>query len=216
MPLQFGACEESAGMSIPEPNVRELNWDPGKRSARAREKIFDAAKEQFVQRDYSSVSVSDIVKAAELSRATFYVYYPSKRDVFLELGIASTEAGLKVLAALEAVPDEWEAEHLTTWVDAFLGFFETYGGLAAAWRQVKDDKELRDLGLREERRFTRRLGRELGRLRGRTLQDAALEGAAVFAMVEGVWRHSNVTDPSYERSEVVATLNSQLVLLLSS
>jgi acetyl-CoA carboxylase carboxyltransferase component len=62
-------------------------------------------------------------------------------------------------------------ERIARLVDA--GSFTETGGLVAAWRQIHDDAELRELGIREERRYARRLGSELARLRGRTLGDVA-------------------------------------------
>ena len=51
-----------------------------------REQILKAARRVFREKGYDSTTVSEIVKEAGVAQGTFYLYYPSKRDVVLALG----------------------------------------------------------------------------------------------------------------------------------
>lgn len=58
------------------------------RSRRAEERraqILENALTVFAERGYHGASVSDIVKAANVARGTFYLYFDSKEAVFREL-----------------------------------------------------------------------------------------------------------------------------------
>jgi len=59
------------------------------RAARARDKrrkeLLDAATRVFSQKNYWSASITDIIRSAGVARGTFYLYFRSKRDVFLAI-----------------------------------------------------------------------------------------------------------------------------------
>lgn len=50
-----------------------------------KEKIIEVAKELFSQKGFYETRVSDIVNKAEVAQGTFYIYFKSKEDLFLEL-----------------------------------------------------------------------------------------------------------------------------------
>jgi AcrR family transcriptional regulator len=50
-----------------------------------REYILEASAEVFSRKGYRMASVSDIVEEAGIGRGTFYLYFDSKREIFLEL-----------------------------------------------------------------------------------------------------------------------------------
>jgi AcrR family transcriptional regulator len=47
--------------------------------------ILDAAVKVFAEKGYRNASITDINEAAGIARGTFYLYFDSKKDVFLEL-----------------------------------------------------------------------------------------------------------------------------------
>jgi AcrR family transcriptional regulator len=59
------------------PGLRE------RKKARTRQAISDAAIALFLQRGYEQVSVTEIADAAEVSKRTLFVYFPSKDDLVL-------------------------------------------------------------------------------------------------------------------------------------
>lgn len=54
-------------------------------SAELRERILAATRELLRERRFDALSVADILAAAEVSRASFYFYFPSKQAVLGEL-----------------------------------------------------------------------------------------------------------------------------------
>src|SRR3954449_2976831 len=64
----------SARRSAPSPAAADL-----------RERILSATRDLLRERRFDSLSVADILTAAEVSRASFYFYFPSKQAVLAEL-----------------------------------------------------------------------------------------------------------------------------------
>ena len=50
-----------------------------------REQILRAATKVFAQKGYHQASITDIIKAADIARGTFYLYFEGKREIFAEL-----------------------------------------------------------------------------------------------------------------------------------
>ncbi|GAB4440869.1 MAG: TetR/AcrR family transcriptional regulator [Chloroflexi bacterium OHK40] len=58
-------------------------------------KIVDAASHLFLQRGYKAVSITDIIRAAEITKPTLYYYFSDKEELFAQMG-------LRVLASMGA------------------------------------------------------------------------------------------------------------------
>ncbi|MET7769952.1 TetR/AcrR family transcriptional regulator [Nocardia sp. NPDC005366] len=58
---------------------------------------------------YASTTVADICKAAGVSRALFYFYFPGKEDLLFEVGVLSTHTTRQHVRALVEVPYELES-----------------------------------------------------------------------------------------------------------
>lgn len=52
------------------------------RTERRRSEILDAAKKVFLDREFSTVTIEEIAEAAAFSRATIYLYFKSKQEVY--------------------------------------------------------------------------------------------------------------------------------------
>jgi len=50
-----------------------------------RQAILEAAAGVFASKGYRGASVDDVVEAAEISKGTFYIYFESRKDAFVEL-----------------------------------------------------------------------------------------------------------------------------------
>ena len=81
------------------------------RGEATRRRILDAAEHVFGEMGYYEASVSDIARSAGVAQGTFYIYFRSKRDIFIEL---VEDMGHRVRTAMsEAIvdtPDRLEAE----------------------------------------------------------------------------------------------------------
>ena len=50
-----------------------------------RKRILDAAVREFSQNEYHSASINQIIKLADISRGSFYLYFEDKRDIYIFL-----------------------------------------------------------------------------------------------------------------------------------
>jgi len=56
-----------------------------RRQQRTRQAILDVATEQFASKSYATVSVEQIIEAADISRGTFYRLFKDKQEVLAEI-----------------------------------------------------------------------------------------------------------------------------------
>ncbi|MFV9504389.1 MAG: TetR/AcrR family transcriptional regulator [Oscillochloridaceae bacterium umkhey_bin13] len=69
-------------------------------------KIIDAAGGLFMQRGYTAVSITDIIKAAEVTKPTLYYYFADKEELFVQMGLRVTnEMGARLREALASAND---------------------------------------------------------------------------------------------------------------
>ncbi len=76
--------------AAPRPAGRDAAGPAPTRALRARgqrtlARLLDAGASVFAERGYHAARVDDIVKAAETSHGTFYLYFASKEDLFRTL-----------------------------------------------------------------------------------------------------------------------------------
>jgi AcrR family transcriptional regulator len=90
---------------------------------RTRQLIADTARRLFAERGFEAVPVAEIARAAEVSEATLFNYFPTKEDLFYS-GLEAFEEEL-----LESVRDREPGESV---LDAFGRFVTTPRGLLAA------------------------------------------------------------------------------------
>jgi AcrR family transcriptional regulator len=95
--------------------------------------VLSAGPVEFVERGFSSVSVTDIAKRAGMTPAAVYYHFPTKEDVLLAL-VGRTGDALTDLcgAAIEAAAVE---EAVTALVDRFLAWLEAHGDEARLYYQ---------------------------------------------------------------------------------
>ena len=61
---------------------------------------------------YAKTTVADICRAAGVSRALFYFYFPAKEDVLFEVGLLSTRAAQKTVRAMLETGADYEVENV--------------------------------------------------------------------------------------------------------
>jgi AcrR family transcriptional regulator len=62
--------------------------------------LVQAAMALWRTNGYAKTTVADICRAAGVSRALFYFYFPAKEDVLFEVGLLSTRAAQKTVRSL--------------------------------------------------------------------------------------------------------------------
>jgi AcrR family transcriptional regulator len=70
------------------------------RSHQTKRDLVQAAMALWRTNGYAKTTVADICRAAGVSRALFYFYFPAKEDVLFEVGLLSTRAAQKTVGEL--------------------------------------------------------------------------------------------------------------------
>lgn len=88
----------------------------GEKSQQKRKYIIEKARQVFMEKGYRGVTMKDIIDACEISRGGLYLYFPSTREIFLEVLKQEQEVGDDVFAA--------RVDEHTTAADILVLFFE--------------------------------------------------------------------------------------------
>lgn len=67
------------------------------RSTETKRSLVQAAMALWRTNGYAKTTVADICRAAGVSRALFYFYFPAKEDILFEVGLLSTRAAQKTV-----------------------------------------------------------------------------------------------------------------------
>jgi len=123
-------------------------------AADLRDRILTATRELLQHRAFSTVSVADILATAEVSRASFYFYFPSKQAVLGELvRMAVAEGQQAAQPWIEGQADPVEA--LRAGVTAGAQLWRANAGvLKAIVESWGSDEDLRALWLEQMNLFT--------------------------------------------------------------
>jgi AcrR family transcriptional regulator len=174
----------------------------GPRAQRTIARIVEATREVFLTRGYSGTTIDEIARVADVSRASFYTYFPSKREVLLAVGANAASTS-------QALIDRF-AEHATTraglrtWVAEFQGQLDLHGPFAMAWPvAAMEDEEIRVGGMRRYSVLCRNLGTAIMASTGKTIDDPESVGLIVMAMFERVWRYGELYREAVDRDAVV-------------
>lgn len=182
----------------------------GTRALRTSQLILDKAREVFLAKGYFGTNVEDIAEAAGVSRASFYTYYPSKRDVLLKVGdggFEATQIRLDEMTEVALAGGDAVVERL---VEMYLELLDSDGAFAAVWAQATlQDDELRKAGTRAQLHNARRLG-EVLRIVGWDPGegDPAKSALALQLMMDRYWFVSQIGGLRSSRAEAVAILSS--------
>jgi AcrR family transcriptional regulator len=182
----------------------------GPRAQRTTALIMDTARDVFLAKGYHGLRIDDIADAAGVSRASFYTYFPSKRDLLLALGQETFEATDRALDEIDALEQGWTRDSAYELVRIYLRMLEDHGAFILVWSQATyGDEELAAAGVRARLATGRRLGRLFQRLRGHAADpddDPARVGLAVLVMIDRYWSYWRVNGFPFSEDQVVETL----------
>jgi AcrR family transcriptional regulator len=106
------------------------------RGQRTRQRLVEAAERVFGEKGYEAASISDITRTAEVALGTFYVYFPDKKALFVEV-VDALGARLKeeLAAAIRGQPDRLAVERAG--LKAFFAFTSRHRLLYRVVRQAE-------------------------------------------------------------------------------
>ncbi len=179
----------------------------GKRAARTSKLIQDKAREVFLERGYHATKVEDIADAAGVSRASFYTYFPSKRDVLLALGTDAYQAMDVNLNAMRDLAEAKADDLVERVVQSYMELLDEHGGFILVWGQAGfEDPELRTAGMRAKLHSARRLARIFGL--DSADDDPGLVGLAFQVMIDRYWYYQQVAGLPSSREKAIVTLSN--------
>jgi AcrR family transcriptional regulator len=182
--------------------MRSPAADLGPRATRMIARILTAARTVFLTKGYAGTTIDEIARTAGISRASFYTYFPTKRDVLLALGADSA-------GAAEALVESFDGDDLDALVEAYFLLLDEHGAFATAWTQAaNEDEELRVAGMRRHLKMCSALGRLLGATeRG---VDPSICGLAAYSLVERAWAFARLYGDELDQ----VAFRAELVVLL--
>jgi AcrR family transcriptional regulator len=187
----------------------------GERALRTRDQLVETAVRLFLERGYGGTTIDEIADASGMSRASFYTYFPSKREILLLAGLRSNRARTVAISTIANIPDQWTLEHLKAWARAYLAFLDEYGGFQVVWSQAAwFDDELRSLGVKGSMNTARIIGTNMKRLGATDKVDVRVQGLAVLSMLDRFWYVWRKTQAPFDETEVVDGLARMLQSLL--
>jgi AcrR family transcriptional regulator len=187
----------------------------GERALRTRDQLLETAVRLFLERGYGGTTIDDIAEVAGMSRASFYTYFPSKREILLLAGVRSNRARTAALSTISGIPDDWSLADLEAWVRAYLAFLDEWGGFQLVWSQAAwFDEQLRALGVGGSMHSARIIGEHMRRLGATDKVDAGVQGLAVLSMLDRFWYVWQKTKAPFDEAEVVSGLARMLESLL--
>jgi len=95
----------TAKSSVADQGQRRASFQQA-RSHQTKRSLVAAAMALWRANGYAGTTVADICRAAGVSKALFYFYFPRKEDVLFEVGVVSTDAAHAVATAMLAKPYE--------------------------------------------------------------------------------------------------------------
>jgi len=104
------------------------------RGEATRRRILDAAEEVFGAKGYHAASVTEITQRAQVAQGTFYLYFHSKREIFLQL---VEDLGEQLRAAMRR-GSQGSGGRMAVERDGFAAFFEFARGHPQLYRIVQE------------------------------------------------------------------------------
>ena len=192
-----------ARAAAPAPPARELRA----RGQRTMRQLLDAGVEVFASKGYFAARVDDIVKLAQTSHGTFYLYFSNKEELFRALAAEVTDemqALAESLGPLE--PGPVGEQSIREWIARFAALYERYGPVIRAWTEAEiGSHEFGRLGNDVMVRFTRVLTMRIAHAAPADL-DPPIAAVALVAMFERLNYYSLAGQVRARRDEIVETL----------
>ncbi|GAA1590602.1 hypothetical protein GCM10009678_86160 [Actinomadura kijaniata] len=186
------------------------------RDSETRTLLLDSAARVFARLGYARTTIADITEEARVSRATCYVYFASKADVFRAVAGRVRDAFLAAHEVPGVDADDPHAlahESITALLAAYAAHLEL---MTVIEHQALADPEIQEIWREIRERPVRRAARYIERVTARGLADPAAPGRAIAEAMAGVLERFAriVTADPARHDEVVAQVTAMYLRLL--
>jgi AcrR family transcriptional regulator len=150
-----------------------------------RRRLLDAGAQAFAARGFYATRVDDIVKLAETSHGTFYLYFSNKEELFSALAAEVAEAMQEHAASMQPLaPDAEGRAALRAWIADLSQLYDQYGPVIRAWTEAEiGASEFGRIGTDVLTQFTRVLAQRIAEVAPPGL-DPTIASLALGAMRE--------------------------------
>jgi AcrR family transcriptional regulator len=185
------------------PSTRELRA----RGQATRRRLLDAGIDAFAAKGYHATRVDDIVKVAQTSHGTFYLYFSNKEALFAALATEVVDEMHTLAESLgPLVPGDIGRRALRDWIAHFAELYAHYGAVIRAWTEAEIGRsEFGRLGTDVLTQFTRTLTRRIAEAAPPDL-DPPLAALALVAMLERLNYYVLSRQIDVEPDEMIDTL----------
>lgn len=163
----------------------------GPRATKTIRRILDATRTVFLTKGYAGTTIDEIARVAEISRASFYTYFPTKRDVLLALGADSASVAEEYVRSYLDRPEPLQRDDMRRFVDGYFDLLDVHGAFAINWTQAAlEDAEIRSAGMKRHLRMCEQVGKVVSP----PGDDGNVEmrGLAAYSMIERGWRYAHL------------------------
>jgi AcrR family transcriptional regulator len=183
-------------------SLRQPADDLGPRAQRTIARIVEAAREVFLQNGYMGTTVDEIARVAEVSRTSFYTYFPTKREILFAVGAHSATAGTAIISDLNSAGRSRST--LVDWVRDYFEFLGVHGSFAFAWTQAaRTDDEIRIAGMKRHLKMCRQFGVALATSANRDATNPEALGLSMVSMLERLWSYARIYPERMSMSDAV-------------
>ena len=162
----------------------DLGRSPGKRAAKARQNLLDAARAAFDQHGYADTTVEHIVNRAGVARGSFYTYFESKTDIFRHLCSAIDRQVATDVVGFERSPDSDPITNLRVSTANYLALVRSHADLYRLVDQASaNDPEINEARLRSRSRHVSRVAKQIRKWQTSGHADSNVDAETVAAVL---------------------------------
>ena len=163
----------------------------------------------FMTRGYAGTTIDEIARVAEVSRASFYTYFPSKREVLLAVGAHVASESTAVIRKLSKIGSSRTA--MVEWVESYFDLLDMHGAFSLAWTQAaREDEEIRLAGMKRHLKICKDFGTRLTATAGKTVDNPVVLGITASALLERSWLYSRLYAGTVDRSALAGQVAQTL------
>jgi AcrR family transcriptional regulator len=184
----------------------------GPRAQQTIVRIVEATREVFLTRGYSGTTIDEIARIAEVSRASFYTYFPSKREVLLAVGARSASESADLIDTLSTRPGT--VAGMVAFVSDYFDLLDVHGSFAFAWTQAaQEDEEIRVAGMKRHLGLCKQFGTKLAEVGGRSIDQPATVGIAAASLLERSWNYCQLYVDTVDRATLIDEAARTLLII---
>jgi len=183
------------------------------RALKTKKHLIETAMILFLQRGYVATTIENIADAAEVSRASFYTYFSSKREIMMVAGHDCRIASWQLFEEFATLDPDDLLPGTRAWVAKYFKFLEQNGGYLLMWQQAAlQDPEMRQPGMRGSLKSAKILAKSLRSLGiAKSEDDLLIRSIAIMSLLDRFWYHWWIVKAPFTRKQVLDNLSTMIV-----